>query len=551
MFLPDRKRRSRLPELRPYQTEAVNAILKEWDEGHRKTLLVLPTGLGKTIVFSSVAQHQVEQGHKVLILAHRGELLEQARDKLKKFTGLDSALEKAESSAWDSPESVVVGSVQTLYQESRIEKYPYDFFDDIIIDEAHHCLSDTYQKVLNHFPKANILGVTATPDRGDMQNLGLYFESKAYEYPLAKAIREGYLAKIKCQMIPLQIDITDVGINNGDFAVGDVGNALDPYLHQIAKEMVKFCKGHHTVVFLPLIETSRKFVEILQENGLLAAEVNGNSKDRAEIIKRFENGEIDVLCNAMLLTEGWDCPCVDRIVVLRPTKVRSLYSQMVGRGTRLCSGKDELLVLDFLWLTERHDLCRPSALIAKDEILAKHIDQKMAEGMDIIEAEEAAENDAIAEREEALRAQLEEMRKKHAKLVDPIQYAFSIYDDALVDYVPTFAWEKEKPSDKQIKALERHGINPDAVETKGQASQIISSVYKRQDLGYATPKQIRILEQFGFKRVANWSLVSAKKMIYRLKLNKWRMPNNLDPDTYIGDPPEQEEASEDPWTKMY
>lgn len=150
-------------QLRPYQAEAKQAILSAWGEGQRKTLLVLPTGCGKTVVFASVAEDQVDKGHRVLIMAHRGELLEQATDKLKEAAGLDSVLEKAESTALGSRVPVTVGSVQSLAQEKRLARFPSDYYQDIIVDEAHHCLSDSYQHVLEHFPQANVLGVTATP----------------------------------------------------------------------------------------------------------------------------------------------------------------------------------------------------------------------------------------------------------------------------------------------------------------------------------------------------------------------------------------------------
>lgn len=137
-------------------------------------------------------------------------------------------------------------------------------------------------------------------------------------------------------------------------------------MEQIADGMVKYCDGKKAVVFLPLIATSQKFCRMLLKHGLKAVEVNGNSEDCTQILEDFKNGRYDILCNSMLLTEGWDCPSVDCICVLRPTKVRGLYQQMVGRGTRLHPGKTDLLLLDFLWLTERHDFCRPSALISKD-----------------------------------------------------------------------------------------------------------------------------------------------------------------------------------------
>lgn len=522
-------------ELRPYQAEAKQAILAAWDEGYRKTLLVLPTGCGKTVVFSSVTENQVNKGHRVLIMAHRGELLDQAADKLKEASGLDSVLEKAESTSLGSFLPVTVGSVQSLAQEKRLARFPNNYFQDIIVDEAHHCLSDSYKRVLDHFPDANILGVTATPDRGDMKNLGEFFDSKAYEYSMTEAIREGYLCPIKAQMIPLELDIADVGISSGDFSAGEIGHALEPYLHQIASEMANYCRGRKTVVFLPLIATSQKFCAMLNDAGLHAAEVNGNSNDRSQVLADFEAGKYDVLCNSMLLIEGWDCPSVDCIVVLRPTKIRSLYQQMVGRGMRLSPGKTELLLLDFLWMTERHDLCRPSALISKDEAIAKKIDERMVEdtdGFDLIEAEEQAERDILAERESALAKQLAEMRGKKRKLVDPLQYALSIAAEDLTNYVPTFAWEMAPPSEKQIAFLERRGIFADSVRNAGLASLLIDRLQRRQQMGLATPKQIRCLERYGFRQVGTWAFEDASSLISRLADNSWRVPYGMTPALY-------------------
>ena len=171
-------------QLRTYQDEAKHAIFNEWAKGNKKTLLVLPTGTGKTIVFAKVTEECVRRGERVLILAHRGELLDQAADKLSAATGLKCAVEKAEESCLSSFRRVVVGSVQTLMREKRLSQFSTDYFDDIIIDEAHHSISESYQKVLRHFEFAKVLGVTATPDRGDMKNLGQVFDSLAYEYTL-------------------------------------------------------------------------------------------------------------------------------------------------------------------------------------------------------------------------------------------------------------------------------------------------------------------------------------------------------------------------------
>lgn len=334
-------------ELRPYQKEAKTAVLSQWEQGNSKTLLVLPTGCGKTIVFAKIAEDRVRNGERVLILAHRGELLEQAADKILNACGLGCAVEKAEESCIGSWYRITVGSVQSLMREKRLAQFSKDYFNTIIIDEAHHSISDSYQKILGYFDEAKVLGVTATPDRGDMKNLGQVFDSLAYEYTLPRAIKEGYLSPIKALTIPLKLDLTGVGTQAGDYKASDIDTALDPYLYQIADEMLKYCKERKTVVFLPLIKTSQKFCKILNEKGFRSAEVNGNSIDRGTVLADFDSGKYNVLCNSMLLTEGWDCPSVDCVIVLRPTKVRGLYCQMVGRGTRLCEGKKDLLLLDF------------------------------------------------------------------------------------------------------------------------------------------------------------------------------------------------------------
>ena len=496
-------------DLRPYQQEAREAVQAEWAAGRRRTLLVL---------------------------AHRGELLDQAADKLAKTTGLGCAVEKAEESCIGSWFRVVVGSVQTLMREKRLGQFAPNFFSTIVVDEAHHCISDSYQKVLMHFDGAKVLGVTATPDRGDMRNLGAYFDSLAYEYTLPRAIKDGYLVPIKALTIPLQMDLTGVSMQAGDFKASDVGTALDPYLHQIAAEMAKNCRDRKTVVFLPLIKTSQKFCTILNEHGFRAAEVNGGSEDRARILAAFDRGDYNVLCNSMLLTEGWDCPTVDCIVVLRPTKIRSLYAQMVGRGTRLAAGKAELLLLDFLWHTERHELCHPAHLICENEDVARRMTANIeAAGcpVDIEEAEQKASEDVIAEREEALAKQLQEMRTRKRRLVDPLHFEMSIQAEDLTGYAPAFGWEMGPPSQKQMQALERMGIFPDDVKCAGKAAKLLDRLDKRRTEGLTTPKQIRFLEGRGFQHVGTWQFQDAKRLIDRIAANGWRVPNGIRPGEYV------------------
>lgn len=526
-------------ELRPYQQEARTAVESQWEQGNDRTLLVLPTGCGKTIVFAKISEDRVRQGDRVLILAHRGELLDQAADKIKTATGLICSTEKAEQSCLDSQSQwfrITVGSVQSLMRQSRLDRFAPDYFQTIIIDEAHHAVSDSYQRVLDYFSGAKVLGVTATPDRGDMRELGSVFDSLAYEYTLPRAIKEGYLSPIKAVTIPLKLDLSGVSIQSGDFKPCDLDTALDPYLYQIAEEMKKYCANRKTVVFLPLIKTSQKFRDILNEAGFNAAEVNGNSEDRAEILEDFDKGRYNVLCNSMLLTEGWDCPSVDCVIVLRPTKVRSLYCQMVGRGTRLCEGKEHLLLLDFLWHTERHELCRPAHLICDSKEIADKMTEDLAENAgcetDIEEAAQTASEEVQAQREEALAKQIAACKSRKRKLVDPLQYEMSICAADLSGYVPAFGWECAPPSEKQRAALEKRGIFPDEIETAGKAKLLLDRLEKRQSAGLTTPKQIRFLESRGFQHVGTWQFEAASSMIARISANGWKIPRGVDPQNY-------------------
>lgn len=523
-------------ELRDYQIAAKKAIFEEWRDKN-STLLVLPTGCGKTIVFGSIACDRARDG-RVLILAHREELLTQASDKIHRISGMNCAVEKAEQTCLGSDEPITVGSVQTLQTEKRLSRFPHDYFKTVIIDEAHHALAPSYRNVLAHFDSAKMLGVTATPDRGDMKDLSEIFESCAYEYSLRDAVKQGYLAPIRVQTMPLNIDFTSVKVSMGDFQVNDIGHALEPYLEDIADEMAKVCKDKHTVVFLPLVSIAQEFRDILNRKGFRAAEVNGQSKNRDEILQEFEEGKFNVLCNAMLLTEGWDCPIVDCIVVLRPTKIRSLYCQMIGRGTRLHEGKDHLLILDFLWMTGKHDLVRPADIVCKKQEIAQKVTEKLENGFeaDLFAVEEQTERDAVQERKDALARELEEAakqrEKKQKKLIDPLEYSLSIDMDDMIDYVPTFGWEAMPATDKQIAAIENFGLDPTGL-CKGQASKIISRLMQRIDEQMSTPRQIKTLNRFGFQNVQNWTKDEASKIIASLSAAGWKpWQAHIDPAFY-------------------
>ena len=540
---------------RPYQQKAAAAIHREWDAGNKKTLVVMPTGTGKTIVFASIVNDQVEKGEHVLILAHREELLQQASDKLKMVTGLETALEKAQNSALDSDKMVVVASVQTLSKQNRLMKYPRDYFGTIIIDEAHHTAAKTYKGILEHFIDAKVLGVTATPDRSDMKSLSDIFDSLAFEYKLPDAIRKGYLCKINTKTIPVEVDISKVHINAGDFSAQDLGNVLDLYLDTIADAIVRECQNRKTVIFTPLVRISKRLCNILNKRNFKTAEVNGASADREDVLKGFDNGEYKALTNAMLLTEGWDCPTVDCIICLRPPKSRSLYAQIVGRGTRLCEGKKNLLVLDFLWLTKKHSLCHPADIFCEDQEVAQKTTDMLADAaltgsnsqenfgspeLGLIEAIEEAQTELDEEKRKALcelekqdtiQRKLKAQRQKPRGLVDPLQYIFSIEAPELNDYQPMFESERQEPSDDIIDSISCYGVKGDAIKSQGLAAAILKRLIARRASGMATPKQIRCLESFGFVHVGRWTLRYASSFLDIISSHDWKLPNGFDAST--------------------
>ena len=527
-------------ELRPYQQEAIDSVRNEWAAGNTSTLLVLATGTGKTVIFSDIARRCAEKGNRTLVIAHRSELIDQAAAKLSAL-GVPTSVEQA-NRHFDPDSMAVVASVQTL-QGDRLERFPLTDFATVIIDEAHHSVADSYRRIIDaHADNGGfLLGVTATADRADKRGLAEVYDSIAYEYPIARAVADGFLSPIKAKCLPLAIDITKVKVSHGDYQANELGSALDPYLPEIAKAMSEECSGRKTVCFLPLVSTAERMAEELNKAGLRAVAASGydNAADRELKKEMFEHGDYDVLCNSMLYTEGWDCPAVDCIVVLRPTKSRGLYSQMVGRGTRLSPGKTELLLLDFLWMTEKHDLCRPASLLGKEQKVTQKMTDALesnaidAEAADLFELAETATKDVKEERERKLAEELEKQRKKEKKLVDPLQFATSIQDLDLRDYTPTHLWEFEKPTAKQVALIERKGIDPASIDNAGIAGKLIDELIRRDKNKLSTPKQIRCLEQRGFKSVGTWTRQQASDVIAKYVSVGWKpWKVNIDPNTY-------------------
>lgn len=475
-------------EARPYQQAVLSAVTRGWRE-FRKQLVVMPTGSGKTCVFSWLAQ--AEQPGRTLILAHRDELVDQAIDKLHKATGLMAQKEKAEFTA-SLQAPVVVASIQTMRR--RLEKWPADHFSLVVCDEAHHVLADEWQSVMQHFT-SRVLGVTATSDRGDKRNLGQFFENVAHEVSLFELINQGYLSRIHVKAIPLKIDLSSVKITKGDYDANGLGSVIEPYLAAIAEKIKVEAAERRTLVFLPLIATSQLFVEKCQEIGINARHIDGQSPDRKEILADFANDKFELLSNSALLFEGYDDPGIDCIAMLRPTKSRPLYAQAIGRGTRIAPMKENLLLLDFLWLSQKHNLVRPAHLVAASEDMAQAITQLSFESGGS-EDLEALASTAQQKREEKLRRELEAKSRKQAFSADAMEFCLNVGSLATAEWEDCMEWHTRPPSEKQLALIQGAGIAPDSIRSRGHASAVIELIQSRRKLKLATPKQVKMLIKF-------------------------------------------------------
>lgn len=475
--------------LRPYQAKAVVAIEEGW-KTYSKQLLVAACGAGKTIMLSNVAAQQSE---RTLLLAHRSELISQACDKLHRANGIQAAVEKGDRSAIPG-KGVIVGSVQSMRR--RLAKYPQDAFDLVIVDECHHILSEEYQEVLSHFSGSRVLGVTATPDRSDKRSLGHFFQNVAAEIGILQLISEGHLCPLRATRLPVQLDARALKNHRGEVTIDQASDLITPQLTELARAVAAEAWDRKLVCFLPRRDISERFASALRDQGLDARHVDGASKDRAEKLEWFSKAPPgSALVNPQLLQEGWDEPTVDCICVLRATKSRALYQQMVGRGMRLSPGKDHCLLLDPLWLSGELNLCQPADISAPNPTHKRALQAHLDAGAEILEAESRAKLDV----ETALAAQLEEAaknRKAPKGLVDPLAWAVGIHDSDLEEYEPAMPWEEEPPTAAQLKALSQAGIWTERM-TRGFAVKLLERLGRRAHLGLATPKQVILLRRLG------------------------------------------------------
>lgn len=357
-------------QLRDYQQEALDAICSRYDAGIRNQLVVLPTGTGKTVLFSAAIQ---SWPGRALVLAHRDRLIQQAFDKVSKMVPLgDLGIVKAEQNRHYAP--CVIASVQTLARATRLVKMPK--FDLVIIDEAHRSAAKTYGRILSQVRHANtlLLGVTATPDRSDGIGLDTVYDEIVYEMGLLDAIERGYLVDLRAIQIQLPVDFSAVhtkknteGVN--DYSLDEVASLMDAsnWVECVTKGWRENAADRRTIAFVPRVKQAYALAEYMRSQGIAAAAVDGSTDAGAQraTVDRFERGALQVLVNCDLFVEGADIPSIDCVMMCRPTKSRTIYSQAIGRGTRLSpeTGKTDCLILDMVGITNRLDLCTAASLI--------------------------------------------------------------------------------------------------------------------------------------------------------------------------------------------
>lgn len=559
---------------RDYQTEAVAAVSDCLSE-HPSSLIVLPTGMGKTIVMAMLAGMASK---RVMVIAHREELIHQNADKIARFTGHTVDIEMGDLRANEGlmgHAKIVVASKDSLHR-ARINRFNPDDFSLLMIDECHHAPAKTYARVIEHFANAKVVGVTATPDRADEMAMGKVFASVAFDMSIKDGIERGWLVPVRQRKIACEsLDFSGVNKVGADFNQGQLATLLEMEgpLHEMTNPTIEFACGvplntlddlqtsdpetaperframlgerKRTLIFCSRVHHAGLVVHIINRWLPGSAEmVHGETPpdERSDLFKRFGNGSIQFLANVGIATEGWDDPALDGkgvqiVSLMRPTQSRSLYAQMIGRGTRPLPGlvdalaqagekartdaitespKPHILILDFHDLADSHSLIHAEDVLGgtyDDAVVARAKAKKKSggggeEGDDVLGLLDEAEKEHAEEQRKKIRAGV----RSHSQEIDPFARV-----GRRRKRVP-FWFEGRPVSDKQKALLERRGLwNPEVVTNMGIASQLLDA---------PSPKQQSVLKRSGYTDAEigkmNGKTVSAT--IDALASNGWKRP---------------------------
>lgn len=543
--------------LRPYQREAVDRVFEAWEESG-STLVVMPTGTGKTITFAEIIRRA--QPKRCLVLAHREELIFQAADKIRALTGLDSQIEMADQKVAANGfwlPNIIVSSIQTQCagrNGGRMQKFDPQSFGVVIVDEAHHAPAKSYRRVLEHYqsnPDVRILGVTATPDRADEKALGQIFDTVAYDYEIVDAINEGWLCPIRQTMVSVEdLDFSSVRTTAGDLNGKDLALIMEQeeMLHELVTPTLEITGDRRTIIFAASVFQAERISDIIGRHGRKSAWVCGKTKkdNRREILSEFADGKIQYMVNVGVLTEGFDDPGVEAIVMGRPTKSRALYAQMAGRGTRPLpgvidgldcpdlrklaiakSGKPACEVIDFVGNSGRHRLMSTADILGgryDDDVISLATSKAKDRGSSDMGGllEEAFEEIEEAKRRREEERLAEEARRREIK-ASKAKYRTSSVDPFSVFHIQPErerGWSAgKKPTDRMVSFLEKQNIDANEM-TYTEAQQLIREIKSRWDNDLCTFKQAKLLKKHGLPSDVSFDVAS--KMITAIANNGWR-----------------------------
>jgi superfamily II DNA or RNA helicase len=539
-------------KLRDYQNKAIKGVCDTL-RSHKSALVVSPTGTGKTVLFAEAARMATK---RVMVIAHREELLVQAADKIESVMGERPEIEQSilwANESFFGKSKVVVASVQTLNARMksgrRMERFSPDEFSLVIFDEAHHAVSDSYRRVVDWFHKINpscrILGFTATPDRADKLALGSVFEAVAFDYNIRQAIEDGWLVPIKNTVVNVDgLDFTNVRSTAGDLNKKDLAAVMEfeKVLHGVAVPTLDLIGDKQTIVFAASVKQAERLAEIFDRyRPNSAGFVSGAMEPdrRRDVIARFKSGALQILVNVGVATEGFDAPGVGCVVMARPTKSRSLYAQMVGRGTRpspgvpdrhdnpedrraaiAASDKPHCMVIDFAGNSGQHRLIHATDILGgeePDEVLDRAyeiVDKGVTN--DVAEAVEIAKVEIEEEEKERAKRKLIKAGKVNYKIneTDPFS-ALGVRRES-AKFIPT----GRTLSGNQLALLTRNGIEPQNYTPQEQRllhSELIRRIKKKK----CSLKQARVLNKYGFQ-TGNMSFKEASNLLDQLARNGWK-----------------------------
>lgn len=401
------------------------------------------------------------------------------------------------------------------------------FAEGILVHNCHHYFTGSWLKTIRHFEGAKIIGVTATPNRHDRISAMNLIESVCYEMDLLQLTEMGYLAPMRVIQVPLKLDLSAVKTKRGgDWDEEDLDLSIRPHLKKAAEALKEHAPGRKTLAFLPLIATSKEFAEECRAIGLRADYVSGVCKDKEEKLERFKRGELDVLANAQILTEGVDLPICDCIYPLRPVKSTTLFCQAVGRGTRLHPGKEDMILLDPMFLLDDHNLTSPARLVAVDDGEEIIIEEKLKEGKTLT----AAKLEAAEEMERRRKINEEEKAKREARLIEEMAKKAGRYYrvKSLAELAPVLGWQMKKhvdrkewqrmePTAPQLEFLRKMGYPLELATSRGVANAIIRAHQERREKGLATFKQVKFLSAKGVPDPERLPFHEASEMIGELR----------------------------------